>query len=455
MFTPGFARSTLLIAMFAVCVLLAGCPPPSPGGPTADFRADVTSGTAPLVVQFTDLSTPGDSPITQWAWLFGDGGTSAVQDPPHTYAAAGKYNVSLAATTAKGTDTKLKLNFISVTQGGEGEGEGEIHVGEMVSVPAGTFTMGRTDRGDDATCEYCPDELPRHEVTLSAYQIGKYDVTNQEYADILNWALARGYLKNESGAAYDGGYVYAANEVLVPASYPVCQITYSGSQFSYRSRTGLPGTTTYSMALHPVVGVTWYGAAMYCNWLSMSQGLTPCYDINNWTCNFAANGYHLPTEAQWERAAAWDTAANKHWIYGFMSDTLTGKNRCNHDDDSSSDFGGLVNPLGLTDYPYTSPVGWFNGLNVSPNGSIPTVNSPSPVGCYDMSGNAWQWCNDWYATYTSEAVADPQGPSSGSLRVLRGGGWYIGGSACRSAYRIQYDPSDTDSYFQFGFRLAR
>jgi len=334
---------------------------------------------------------------------------------------------------------------------GEGEGEGEIHPGEMVSVPAGTFTMGRTDSGDDANNGF-PNEDPQHEVTLTAYQIGKYDVTNQEYADILNWALARGYLENYSGEAYDHGVVYAANEPLFSPSNPYCQITYSGSQFSYRSRTGLPGTTTYSMALHPVVGVTWHGAAMYCNWLSMSQGLTPCYDINNWTCNFAANGYHLPTEAQWERAAAWDTASNKHWIYGFMSDTLTGKNRCNYYDGNPN----YVNPLGLTDDPYTSPVGWFNGVNVSPNGSIATVNSPSPVGCYDMSGNVSQWCNDWYESYPSGAVTDPQGPSSGSYRVWRGGGclWTLYCvSDGRSARRSSFFPAGTLS--AFGFRLSR
>jgi len=423
--------------MFAVCVFLAGCLSPTPNGPTAEFRADVTSGPAPLTVQFIDLSTPGDSPITQWAWLFGDGGADEVQDPAHTYAAADKYNVSLTVTTAKGDDTELKLNFVSVT-------------GEMVSVPAGTFTMGRTDSGDDASYGYS-DELPRHQVTLSAYQIGKYDVTNQEYADILNWALARGYLSNSGGAAYDSGDVYGAGQMLLQSTSDDCQIAYSGTGFSTRSRTGLPGTTTYSMALHPVVEVTWYGAAMYCNWLSASQGLTPCYDINNWTCNFTANGYRLPTEAQWERAAAWDTAANKHWIYGFMSDTLTGKNRCNYCD-GNPDY---VNPLGLTDYPYTSPVGWFNGLNVSPHGSITTVNSPSPVGCYDMSGNVWQWCNDWYLStyYSGEAVTDPQGPLSGAYRVLRGGSWPYYFFLCRSARRSYNTPVLTT--FSYGFRVVR
>ena len=451
-------QASFSTCILAVCVFLVGCPPSSPKGPTAEFRADVTSGAAPLTVRFTDLSTPGDSPIAQWVWLFGDGATSDEQDPAHTYAAAGKYHVSLTVTTATGEDTKLKLNLITVTAAGEGEGEGEgeVHSGEMVSVPAGTFTMGRTDSGDDATYG---GELPRHQVTLSAYQIGKYDVTNHEYADMLNWALARGYLKNKGGEAYDSGDVYAANEPLLYASDPDCQIAYSGVQFSCKTRIGLPGTTSYSMALHPVIVVTWYGAAMYCNWLSASQGLTPCYDINDWTCNFAANGYHLPTEAQWERAAAWDVASEKHWIYGFMSDTLSGKNRCNYNLGTyrNPDH---VNPLGLTYLPFTSPVGWFDGFNVSPNGNVATVNSPSPVGCYDMSGNVWQWCNDWYASYASAALTDPQGPSSGSFRRYRGGAWDSDGRYyCRSAARQSSRPENTrvddDPPDYIGFRLAR
>jgi len=77
-------------------------------------------------------------------------------------------------------------------------------------------------------------------------------------------------------------------------------------------------------------------------------------------------------------------------FYGFKSDTLTGKSQCNYQDDNPD----YVNPLGLLGNYHTSPVGWFNGTNVSPNGNILTVNSVSPAGCYDMSGNVQQWCQD-------------------------------------------------------------
>jgi metallophosphoesterase (TIGR03768 family) len=105
--------------------MLAGCPPQAPCGPQADFCADVTTGEAPLTVQFTDTSILGVPCDAGWLWLFGDGASSTQQDPVHTYTAAGTYAVSLTVTTPKGSDTRLRLNYIAVSDSGEGEGEGE------------------------------------------------------------------------------------------------------------------------------------------------------------------------------------------------------------------------------------------------------------------------------------------------------------------------------------------
>ena len=327
----------------------------------------------------------------------------------------------------------------------EGGGPGTI---EMVSVPAGTFTMGRRDDGDDGTWGWS-DELPRHQVTLSAYQIGKYEVTNAQYCEVLNWALAQGYLKNSTEGAYTGGDVYASGQMLLAVvSDSRCQIQYTDGTFTWKSRTG-SGGAIFSMENHPVFYVTWYGAVAFCNWLSEKEGLTPCYNLSTWALTVPyPQGYRLPTEAEWERAAAWD--GSKHWIFGFISDTLTGKNRCNYYDGNPS----YLNPLGLTSYPYSSPVGWFNGVNVSPNGSIQTQDSPSPVGAYDMCGNAWEWCHDWYSGsyYSGGAMTNPIGPASGSLRVLRSGDWATGRD-CRSAHRATFGPEFWPG--GFGFRLAR
>jgi formylglycine-generating enzyme required for sulfatase activity len=305
--------------------------------------------------------------------------------------------------------------------------------------------MGARDDGDDLN-RYS-DELPRHQVTLSAYYIGKYEITNRQYCEVLNWAKGMGYLESASGGTYAGGAVYNKNGIMLlegDFSY-YSQIFYSGGLFSWKSR------DTYSMENHPVVCVSWYGAVAFCNWLSEKEGKTPAYNLSTWELvNKTNGGYSLPTEAEWERAAAWD--GSKHWIYGYTSDDGNNRNRYNYEDDLGGT--GYVNPLGLTSYPDTSPVGWFNGVNINPNGSVQTINSPSPVGCYDMSGNVLEWCHDWYSStyYKGGAMIDPNGPSSGSERVSRGGSWSSDAQYCRSAYRLSHPPEMT--YWDVGFRAV-
>jgi len=328
-----------------------------------------------------------------------------------------------------------------------------------VPVDAGTFTMGRTASGDDAT-DGSADELPQHEVTLGAYQIGKYEVTNKEYCDVLNWAKAKGYLYADvAGTPWTGlGFIYAGGTAdsryaigVFSTSY---HIQYSGGVFTSKTSVGLPGTTSYAMDTHPMVDLSWCGAVAFCNWLSEWQGLTPCYDMNSpeWPLTIAPptpGGYRLPTEAEWERAAAWD--GSKHWIYSFISDTLTGKDRANYIDINPN----FVNPLGLTTEPYTSPAGWFNGVNVSPNGSVATVDSPSPVGAYDMSGNVSEMCHDRFSTtyYSGGAMTNPTGPATGSSRVVRGGSYLAARGYSRSAERMSIDLTSTNR--GRGFRLTR
>lgn len=394
-----------------------------------DVYCDLCGGQAPMTVSVLFSSDNGVTwtVVPSTAYLLGNVG-AGISNGANKHivwnAAADRPGVNWSQARAKVTATESVAGAI-----------------EMVSVPAGTFTMGRRDDGDDGTYGYMyPDELPRHQVTLSAYQIGKYEVTNGQYCDVLNWALGRGYLKNYGGGAYSGDDVYVTGGlVLLYVSNSHCQIQYSGGAFTWKSQTG-SGGVNYSMENHPVVYVTWFGAAAFCNWLSEKEGRTPCYNLSTWALMVPyPNGYRLPTEAEWERAAAWD--GSKHWIYGFISDTLTGKNRCNYYDYYGS--GTWVNPLELSDYLYTSPVGWFNGVNVSPNGSVQTVNSPSPVGAYDMSGNVWEWCHE---------MTDPTGPISGD-RVLRGGSWFIEPQYCRNAYRFRLNPATSATYV--GFRVVR
>ncbi|MBI2422981.1 MAG: SUMF1/EgtB/PvdO family nonheme iron enzyme [Candidatus Hydrogenedentes bacterium] len=353
------------------------------------------------------------------------------------------------------TDTGLSTNIIVTAQ--------FVGKPEMIPVAESTFTMGSADFGDDLQ-HGMDDELPRHEVTLSAYEISKFEVTNQQLCDFLNDYYERGLLRRAAGAPWSGQiegiYAGATPKRIVAYNLKECNVTFSNGKIIPKTKIGLPGATVYSMGNHPATNITWFGAVLYANWLSEAEGLTPVYEEVLWSANLANDGYHLPTEAQWERAAAWD--GTKHWIYSLTADSMNDmsanvrRDRANFEV-VTDDF---INPIGLVQdgiSPYTSPVGWFNGLNISPNGNLQTVDSKSPIGAYDMSGNVIEWCHDRYsATYYSASPAlNPDGPPSGISNAARGGAWGRTRNArnVRAAVRFNFAPDFTDGII--GFRIAR
>jgi formylglycine-generating enzyme required for sulfatase activity len=188
--------------------------------------------------------------------------------------------------------------------------------------------------------------------------------------------------------------------------------------------------------------VNWYSAVGFANALSVREGLSPCYTLTG--CSDAANGwkdgahsgcsgatfaglsctgYRLPTESEWEYAA--------------RSGTTT------------ATYAGNVTGTDCDDRTLP-PIAWFCGNSDGRTQSVATRQA-NAWGLYDMLGNVYEWTWDWYGTYPG-AVTDPLGPSSGSRRVLRGGGWDDYESRARAAYRYR-GPDDRGS--DYGFRLAR
>jgi formylglycine-generating enzyme required for sulfatase activity len=179
----------------------------------------------------------------------------------------------------------------------------------------------------------------------------------------------------------------------------------------------------------PVEQVSWYDAVNYCNCLSQREGLTPSYTVNgeNVTWNQNANGYRLPTEAEWE--------------YACRAGTTTPFSTGNNITTSQANYNG--------NSPYNNYAKGTYREKTTVVGSF----SPNPWGLYDMHGNVWEWCWDLYGSYVSWSLTNPSGPVSGTSRVLRGGSWFGSSRLLRSAYRIDVNPSF--KYYYIGFRLVR
>jgi formylglycine-generating enzyme required for sulfatase activity len=290
----------------------------------------------------------------------------------------------------------------------------------MISLNGGTFAMG--DHYGYGDPDHPSDEVPIHNVTISSFKIGQNDITVQQYCDFLNSAISQGTITVSNGLVN----VTGGKDILflTRQNYQYSPIGWNGSAFSVLD----------NRANHPVVSITWFGAAAYCNWLSTSEGYQPCYNTSTWDCDFTKNGYRLPTEAEWEYAAR-GGQYNPYYNYPWGNDANASK----------ANWPNSGDPYEVGSWPYTTPAGFYNGqLHTKAEFDWPgnqttyqTANGANAYGLYDMAGNVWQWCNDWYQTnyYSVGPSTNPTGPTLGNAslmpdgkpyHVLRGGSWFNG-----------------------------
>jgi formylglycine-generating enzyme len=267
----------------------------------------------------------------------------------------------------------------------------------MVLIPAGSFQMGSND-GER-------DENPVHTVSISGFYMSRYEVTVGEFKQFID---ATNY---QTDAEKDGGsYFWDSNG----------QQKKRGINWKYDAEGKLRPSTDYK---HPVIHVSWNDATAYCKWLSKKTGLA----------------YRLPTEAEWEYAAG---NSSKHTKYSWGNANPSVKRGDNVADETfKSKFSDWTIFEGYHDnFVYSAPVGSF---------------AANELGLYDMSGNVWEWCQDWYAGnyYSQISSSNPKGPDTGSFRVIRGGSWNGEPALERVAGRSGSTPGNHD--LDIGFRLAR
>ena len=285
----------------------------------------------------------------------------------------------------------------------------------LITVPAGTFKQ--TNAGNPGV-EYFSS-------TVSGFKMGQYLVTYDLWYVVRQWALANGYSFQNAGL---------------------------------EGNTGVIGAAPTAAKYRPVSSISWRDAIVWSNAYSEKSGLQPCYTylsavIRNSTnanaaacdgavCEWANNGYRLPAESEYQYAASWRGTNSGDGAVEFPAASGNFWTPYNYASGATAD---------TTDAAATGLVAWYN-TNCS--GTMDVGGKlPNQLGIFDMSGNIWVWCWDFYGSFPVTDKTDYRGPATGPNRVQKGGAFCTDESAIKTGARVPYGPYDGANYI--GFRIAR
>jgi formylglycine-generating enzyme required for sulfatase activity len=344
----------------------------SGGGISRTVSVTQTGTTPELTVSTTSLSFEKAGEQKQFtissniSWTVSSSASSWLTVNPSSGNNSGTINVTASSNSSSSRSATITVSGSGITRtiNASQAGTTLAYEPEMILVSGGTFTMGCTgEQGSDCYS----DEKPSHQVTLTGFNIGKYEVTEGQWKAVMG--------SNPSSSVKGD-------------NYPVENV-------SWNMIVGTTGSYT------DINGIRYYADGFI-------------YKLNQLT----GKRYRLPTEAEWEYAARGGSQSKGYKYSG--SNTLDN-------------------------------VAWYSSNSGSAKHAVGT-KSPNELGIYDMSGNVWEWCSDRYDSYSSNSQNNPQGPSSGSNRVFRGGSWLDFVYNCRVSYRYRWTPSARD--YDLGFRVA-
>ncbi len=391
----------IFILIFLAIIISAGCQKNTPTAPAATATPPDIEGTvAAVLTNAAAANATATFAAQETASVVAGSHTPTItctitKLPNQTETAAA---IGTIVANIQGTETQAVILSRTATPTLTSTSMPTIDSSALIVVPGGTFTQV-DDTGTNSFSH-----------TISAFKIGKYQVDYDLWYTVYQWAISNGYSFQNAGVEGSGG---------------------------------TPGAAPTVAKYQPVTTVNWHDAIVWCNAYSEKSGLTLCYtysaavirDSNNVTacdnavCVWAASGYRLPTEGEYQYAASYKDGSS--WTpYNYAAG-------------ASADY---------TDTSATGLVAWYsaNAGGVTQNSGMKTGTS---LDIYDMSGNVFEWCWDWYGAYPGTST-DYKGPTSGTARLLRGGPFNYMASYLQVGYRYSFGtPNNTGNVV--GFRAAK